>query len=267
MMVKAYRHGTTRNSHYLLVASLFFCFFVSLSNEIYSQQHHPFVQDGIDARKITFDSIQNKEYAKAEKALDQYIEKYGDYHGFRTLKSQLFAFQGKMAQAQAILDEAKAIDRSYTSYNYDCGIIYKLDNQYEKAIGYFEKAVSTDADNNFLPRINLAECYLQIKAYDKSLDYYQDALEKLDPIDSCNRNLMNYDIATIYFIKKDYKAALVAISNNTSNKEYYLARDYLLQIKIKLLLNEDKASILDDLEILDKRFSLQTHKRKEAQND
>ncbi len=115
-MVKAYRPGTTRNSHYLLVVSLFFCFFVSLSIDSYSQQYLPLNQDTTDATKITYDTIKNKEYAKAEKALDQYIKKYGDYHGFRTLKSQLFAFQGKMAQAQAILDEAKAIATNYTFY-------------------------------------------------------------------------------------------------------------------------------------------------------
>lgn len=106
---------------------------------------------------------------------------------------------------KAVEDCKRAIeldsDAYYAYNNLGCALL-KL-RRVEEAIPPLEQAIAMDPDKDHLPYLNLAECYVLNKEYDKAIRAYEDAL-KVRP------NVMRWkkNIAKIYILKKEYDKAI-----------------------------------------------------------
>ena len=106
---------------------------------------------------------------------------------------------------KAVEDCKKAIEldsEAYYAYNNLGCALLKL-RRVDEAIEALGQAVALDPSRDHLPYLNVAECYVLKKEYDKAIQAYEDAL-KLRP------NVLRWKkkIAEIYIMKKEYDKAI-----------------------------------------------------------
>lgn len=106
---------------------------------------------------------------------------------------------------KAVEDCKKAIEldsEAYYAYNNLGCALLKL-RRVEEAIPPLEQAVALDPNKDHLPYLNLAECYVLTKEYDKAIEAYEHVL-KFRP----NAFGFKEDIANIYATKGEYNKAI-----------------------------------------------------------
>ena len=106
---------------------------------------------------------------------------------------------------KAVEDCKKAIEldsEAYYAYNNLGCALLKL-RRVDEAIEPLEQVISMDPERDHLPYLNLAECYVLKKEYDKAIKAYNKVL-KLRP----KALSMKEEIAKIYIKKKDYNKAI-----------------------------------------------------------
>lgn len=120
---------------------------------------------------------------------------------------------------------------------YDKGQEWYLQNNFKKAIKYYEKAVKEDPKFVFAWD-NLGRSYREVNKFDKAIDAYKSSIA----IDSLNRTaLMN--LAVAYSFKKDFQNSefwykkLVNIDTEDPEGHYGLALSYMYQNKLEQSLN------------------------------
>ena len=106
---------------------------------------------------------------------------------------------------RAVEDCKKAIEldaEAYYAYNNLGCALLKL-RRVDEAILPLEQAIAMEPSRDHLPYLNLAECYILSKEYDKAIQAYKDAL-KIRP------NVLRWKkkIAEIYIMKKEYNKAI-----------------------------------------------------------
>ena len=106
---------------------------------------------------------------------------------------------------KAVEDCKKAIELDADSYyaynNLGCALL-KL-RRVDEAIEPLEQVISMEPDRDHLPYLNLAECYVLKKEYDKAIKAYNKVLELRPKALS-----MKEEIAKIYIKKKNYNKAI-----------------------------------------------------------
>lgn len=106
---------------------------------------------------------------------------------------------------QAVSDCKKAIEidsEAYYAYNNLGCALLKL-RQIDKAIIPLEKVIEMDPDRDHLPYLNLAECYVLKKEYDKAMWAYKEVM-RIRP----DATHYTKEIAKIKAMKKDYSGAI-----------------------------------------------------------
>ncbi len=122
------------------------------------------------------------------------------------------------------------LSSTYTNY----ANVFLKSGKYEKAIQIYlnseKKSASVGDDQNRLISLNnIAGCYKEIKMYDKSINYYKEALIFANKNnDYQNLGAINLGIGEIYTLKNDYDNALV----------YFLkAKEILQKTEFRSVLN------------------------------
>lgn len=93
-------------------------------------------------------------------------------------------------------------DNEKASEFYSKGLKESKQENYEKAIGYFEQAVKVDPEFAFAWD-NLGYCYRRLNNFDKAIESYKKSIE-IDP----NGLMPLQNIAVAYLYKKDYENAI-----------------------------------------------------------
>ncbi len=106
---------------------------------------------------------------------------------------------------KAVEDCKSAIERDSEAYyaynNLGCALL-KL-RRVEEAIVPLQQAVELDPDRDHLPYLNLAECYVLQKQYDKAVAMYEEVIRL-----RTNKERWNREIAKIYVKSKEYDKAI-----------------------------------------------------------
>ena len=132
----------------------------------------------------------------------RYIEVSGSAEGY-VERGNLYIDLYELQKAVEDCKEAIELDsEAYYAYNNLGCALLKL-RQVEEAVVPLEQAVALDPDKDHLPYLNLAECYILKKEYDKAIHAYEEAL-RLRP----NTDRWREEIAKIYAMKGDYQQAI-----------------------------------------------------------
>lgn len=111
---------------------------------------------------------------------------------------------------KAVADCKKAIEldsEAYYAYNNLGCALLKL-RRIDEAIEPLEQAIAMDSDKDHLPYLNLAECYVLKKEYDKAIHAYEEAL-RLHP----DTVRWKKEIAKLHVKKKEYDEAISIYQN------------------------------------------------------
>ncbi|MEN8138558.1 MAG: tetratricopeptide repeat-containing sensor histidine kinase [Bacteroidota bacterium] len=130
-------------------------------------------------------------------------------------------------------------------------------NDYNKALVYFEKSMrlkkSLKVDNNILAStsFNLGEVHMNLNSYIKSLSYYFEALELLEPLKKYKEIAnLNNRIGQVYFKLGEYNLArkyidIAIVINKKEKDEIQLANDYLLLGSMHTSINQIDSAIVE----------------------
>ena len=114
----------------------------------------------------------------------------------------------------------KSLSRNHEAMKYyQLGLDESKDENFEKAIEYYKKAVVFDKNFAFAYD-NMGICYRRLNKYDEAIDAYEKSL-KIDP----NGTMPLQNIAVAYQYKKEFKKAVKAYENlaklDKENPEVY----------------------------------------------
>ncbi len=108
----------------------------------------------------------------------------------------------------AVEDCKKAIEldpEAYYAYNNLGCALLKL-RRVKEAVIPLEQAIAMESDRDHLPYLNLAECYVLLKEYDKALNAYREVLRMRPKAHNIKK-----EIVKVYVLKKEYKKAIAIL--------------------------------------------------------
>ncbi|MBL7129112.1 MAG: tetratricopeptide repeat protein [Ignavibacteria bacterium] len=127
------------------------------------------------------------------------------YNKFQTLTNivQLYSYEGNYEKAKETLDEARNIENLYTSQFFK--ISYLLSSaylsymvcDYEKAITIWKELLSIATKSNieyyiYISYYNIAACYMYLKKFEKSREYFKLAKELVKKLSEGEKIYFNY---------------------------------------------------------------------------
>lgn len=148
----------------------------------------------------------------------------------RDLNSNCKAIKRKIAVNDVVRDKSLSSNTDAMEF-YNKGTVEARNENYEKAIEYYNKAIALDSKFAFAYD-NLGISYRKLNQYDKAIEAYEKSL-KIDP----NGQMPLQNIAIAYIYKKDYKNAVKSYEKlaklDKSNPEVYygLGNIYVQHLK------------------------------------
>lgn len=128
-------------------------------------------------------------------------------------------YMNAMKLDEAIRDFEKALEHvpdDWAAHN-NLGCCYKYKGQFEKAIGYFEKAVQCmEESKSLLPYSNMADCYEALGDYRKAIRCYEKDLEMFPEY-----TVFWKEIGLLYSYLKEYDRAEDAFGRMKKNEGFY----------------------------------------------
>ncbi len=123
--------------------------------------------------------VQNKQYDKGEKILEEYYEQNPDDTSVCNDLGYLYADRGKkLEQAREMIEKALKAEPENSAYLDSMGwVLFKL-GEYEEALTYLEEAVEDSKDGDAVLFDHLGDCYEALGKTDKARDAWKKALEQ-----------------------------------------------------------------------------------------
>ncbi|MCG6154200.1 tetratricopeptide repeat protein [Rubinisphaera margarita] len=123
--------------------------------------------------------VQNKQYDKGEKILEEYYEQNPDDTSVCNDLGYLYADRGKkLEQAREMIEKALKAEPENNAYLDSMGwVLFKL-GKYEEALTYLEKAVEDSDDGDAVLFDHLGDCYDALGKTDKARDAWKKALKQ-----------------------------------------------------------------------------------------
>jgi len=123
--------------------------------------------------------VQNKQYDKGEKILEEYYEQNPDDTSVCNDLGYLYADRGKkLEQAREMIEKALKAEPENSAYLDSMGwVLFKL-GKHEEALTYLEKAVEDSKDGDAVLFDHLGDCYEALGKTDKAKDAWKKALEQ-----------------------------------------------------------------------------------------
>ncbi|MCM1157175.1 MAG: tetratricopeptide repeat protein [Bacteroidales bacterium] len=153
----------------------------------------------------SYQSNQEGDLKKCREAIgyaDRFIEVTGSAEGY-VERGNLYIDVYELEKAVEDCKKAIELDEeAYYAYNNLGCALLKL-RRINEAIEPLKQAIIMDRKKDYLPYLNLAECYVLNESYGKAIETYEQAL-KLRP----NAIRWREEIAKIYVLKKDYRKAV-----------------------------------------------------------
>ncbi|MFD0992177.1 CHAT domain-containing protein [Tenacibaculum geojense] len=210
---------------------LVFFLFVTSVNAQYSKDYILQFSNKLELNESTIDSIltsipkKDSLYAKAAHNFSFYHYKMKNYE--LAIKYGLLELD--------VLDKNELFNNDYTNILYNLGRYYYFKNQYNKAIGFYSKAIKTNIYQSKIAQsyCQIGECYFKKGDYYNSSDYFKKGIkllekhgEKISVIsqciryaDNCNKtNTKSAMISGLVYLKK--ADSLVPLSRYKKIKNY-----------------------------------------------
>lgn len=159
-----------------------------------------------------------------EKSLDyisRQIEIKGSEYSY-IHRGIMYASKGLFNEALSDYNEALRIKpESKYAYN-NIGCLYKDNEKQQEAIDYYVKAIELDTDNSFVNSYNnIADCFIDLKDYDKAFEYYNLGMNVMPQQDSLysNKGLLLKKIGRYNEAIEEFKKAIELDDKNTEYLE------------------------------------------------
>jgi len=151
-----------------------------------------------------------------------------------------------------------------TPYTY-IGNIFLLQENNEKAIFYYEKAVELEKDEEQLAalRLNLGECYLITEQYEACIPYYEEYLKSVKEDPEGDTSVIHLHLGLAYMSLDRYQDALGEFGQCSKESEEY--SEALLEMGLCSYMLDDYAKTVEylvqyyDLDIEDHNFDAKVY--------
>ena len=130
----------------------------------------------------------------------------------------IFMLYGEMKKAQKLLEKSvKIVDIPY--FNFYLGWSYYHDNEFEKALPYFEKAYQFGEKSIAFNVAYLSNTYRQLGDQNKSNQYFNELLDRL----KSGENHINLPLAMVFAAQNNVEETLTRLEMAQNDKEYAFA--------------------------------------------
>lgn len=162
------------------------------------------------------DTADPADYNEALSWINRQLEAKPTCHDFIE-RSLLYMNNYEFEPALRDCEEALKLNPDEWSVYNNMGCCYKWQGDYQKAIDYFRLAVEKLGNStSMLPYKNLADCFEALEEYQTAIGYRLKVL-KNTPDDEANVK----DLACLYYYIEDYEKALKYFNQNPNHKDYY----------------------------------------------
>lgn len=146
---------------------------------------------------------QEDNYAEAIRLFNKAAEEEPGNAQVPYLTGRAYLDMNNMKQATAHLEKAVAMDTTKTHWVYELGLIYSSIPDYKKSLYYIKLAGDRGYKRSGDYLENLGNAYINVKEYDKGLEYFLEVLKKKpgDP-------LLLFQIAQAYFKTGKFQEAI-----------------------------------------------------------
>jgi len=165
--------------------------------------------------------VQNEEYELAITELFEIITDQSNYRDAWLILGYSYLKTNQIQDAIDALNQAKELDPKKSETLFLLGLSYYLNDEYEKAIFYLEKAKTEGFSNKDLINIKLAEIYKIKEKYEKSAQIYEELLANEIYTIEIFKNLSSIYLDEFNDISKTEKLALKALELFPKNAETY----------------------------------------------
>jgi len=125
-----------------------------------------FSQD-VEEYKRAYDAYQTKDYAAAEKAIDEAIKKNAESRKYFWLKALILARQKKDAEAMLALSKCKSLKPDDHEALFMLGSLYLRKKNYQKAAESLEQGLAYKS-GDYMASYRLATAYVKLRKYKKA---------------------------------------------------------------------------------------------------
>lgn len=183
------------------------------------------------------------EFKDAKEQIQSLEEKYRSNIIFWNQVATCFMLEKEYRKALLFYNKALEFNPSYAPVLNNIGVMYENQNEDEKALLSYQKAIKADKYAR-TPKLNAALIYLKYSLYSKA----QDILSGLKKLDSSDNEVLNA-YATSMLMSGSHQSALTIFKN--IDKDLFESPSYGLNYALALYYSKNKKESIDVFEDID----------------